>query len=81
MHRYSTPDVYGLNVFPFGKQILPDISGQGHPMNIDYLHVVELVSPMLQGKFHYHYMYLAILLAYLLILTAQLSLNSKKSTV
>ena len=28
------------------------------PKNIDYLHVVELETPMLHGKSHYHYLYL-----------------------
>ena len=63
MHIYNTPGLYGLNdlmtqVSIFGKQICPGISGQGHQRNIGYLHVVELVSPMLYGKSHYHYMYL-----------------------
>ena len=36
------------------NHILPAIRGQGHPRNIGYIHVVEIESSMLHGKFHYY---------------------------
>ena len=58
MHRYSTPGLYGLNDL-MAQVSIRNANLTWHKRSrpskeYRLLHVVELVSPMLHGKSHYH---------------------------